>query len=268
MYHYTVYVPNGYAAHPEKHYPCLFIFSPSGNAQLGTVKDYVAKNEWVAVMLKESKNGPVGPASGNFLAAHDDVVKRLRIKEGSKVVTGLSGGARGASHMVGARAGFAGIILQGAGFNFYENGKYNTTALKEHRSLRVYVLFGETDSNIKETKWLEDRLPNYTKLKIETFKGGHVWAPADAMDIALEWVMETVNEAEAEERAKRTDVPLKTTRPTRPWTATMGAVFEASLLRTERGFVYLKAADGMERKVPVSALIQADRDYITSMIHE
>jgi hypothetical protein len=46
----------------------------------------------------------------------------------------------------------------------------------------------------------------------------------------------------------------------------LGAVFEASLLRTEGGFAYLKAADGTERKVPISALISADSTYISSLI--
>ena len=266
VYHYTVYVPADYSTNPQKQYPCLFIFSPNGNAQLGAVKDYVAKNQWIAVMLKESKNGPMAPSCANFLAAHDDAVKRLRIKEGSKVVTGLSGGARAASHVVGARPGFAGMILQGAGFNYYGNGEYVTVSLKQNKSLRVFVLFGDTDSNIKESKWLEDRLPNFTKLKIVTFKGGHDWAPAESMEQALTWVMEKVVENETATKPKITQVPLDATRPARTWTATTGAVFQGSLLRSEGDFVYLKATDGSERKVLISFLGPADQTYISSMI--
>ena len=266
VYHYTVYVPTDYSANSQKSYPCLFIFSPNGNAQLGAVKDYVAKNQWIAVMLKESKNGPMAPACANFLAAHDDAVKRLRIKEGSKVVTGLSGGARAASHVVGARSGFAGMILQGAGFNYYENGEFVTVALKQNKALRVFVLFGDTDSNIKESKWLEDRLPNYTKLKIVTFKGGHDWAPAESMEQGLTWVMEKVVENEAATKPKTNSIPLDTTRPARTWTATTGAVFEGALLRSEGNSVYLKAKDGSERKVLISFPIPADQTYISSLI--
>lgn len=266
IYHYSVFVPTGYSTNPEKRYPCLFICSPSGNAPLGAVKDYVTKNQWIAVMLKESKNGPGGPCYGNFLAAHDDVVARLRIEEGSKVVTGLSGGARVASQIAGARPGFVGLILQCAGFSQHANGKYNINSLKLNKAIKVYGLFGETDMNLKESGWLENQLPNYTKLKIEKFKGGHEWAPADSMERALDWVLAEVNAQKQASKPKITTVPLDTTRPLRTWTATMGATFEASLLRTDISFAYLKAADDTERKVPISALIPADRTYISSLI--
>lgn len=265
VYHYTVYVPPGYSQNPERRYPCLFIFSPGGNAQLGAVKDYAAKREWVVVMLKESRNGPIGPGQGNFLAAHDDVVKRLRIQEGLKVVTGLSGGARGCAGIVGARPGFAGIILQGAGFNYYQNGKYHLTSLKEHKDLRVYALFGETDSNTIEIPRLEKRLPNYTKFKVELFKGGHEWAPADSMERALDWVVADAKPL-TPAKPRGTRVPFSSVRPARTWTSTQGTTIEASLLSSEPGHASLKTADGRTLRVPIAGLSTADAAYIDTQL--
>ncbi len=57
-------------------------------------------------------------------------------------------------------------------------------------------------------------------------------------------------------------VPFDASRPSRTWTAQMGSVLEASLLRTEGGFAYLKDAEGTERKVPIGSLIQTDQAYL------
>ncbi|HEX2751180.1 MAG TPA: hypothetical protein VHM91_24435, partial [Verrucomicrobiales bacterium] len=94
-WHYDAWVPKGFAAHPERRYPCLFISSPVGEAKnfLPLYKDWLAKNEWVAVMLTESRNGPIEPCLGNFLSAHDDAVQRLRIIDTMKAAAGMSGAA-------------------------------------------------------------------------------------------------------------------------------------------------------------------------------
>ena len=89
----------------------MFIASPSGNASMGAMAERLKSGGYVVVMLVESKNGPWGPIVGNFLAAHDDVVQRVRIQEGLKFATGMSGGARASSVFVQARPGFAGLIL-------------------------------------------------------------------------------------------------------------------------------------------------------------
>lgn len=91
-YHYDLYLPPGYEQNKTEVYPCLFIADPAGNAHLGNMADRVKRDEMIAVMLVESKNGDWEPIFANFCAAHDDAVKRVRI--GLKWMTGLSA-ARG-----------------------------------------------------------------------------------------------------------------------------------------------------------------------------
>ena len=191
-YHYNVYVPKGYNTNTDVRYPCLIIQAPGGNANMTNVKDYAQANGWLVLMLVEARNGPIDPSVGNFLAAHDDAVQRFRIMEGRKVATGLSGGARCSSRHVGMRDGFAGVILQGAGFAQYvqgqERGHYRLMSVVEHKDILVYGLFGDKDGNRSEIERLDKELPAYTIRKFQIFAGGHVLAPAENMKMALDWI--------------------------------------------------------------------------------
>src|SRR5262245_30319280 len=66
-WHYDVFVPDGYSAQLKRRFPCLFISSPGGNAAtfFPLYQDWLAKHEWLAVMLVESRNGPIEPCLGN-----------------------------------------------------------------------------------------------------------------------------------------------------------------------------------------------------------
>jgi len=182
-YHYKVYVPADYTQDAKRRYPCLFIASPGGNAAMGNVGDRMQRDNWIAIMLVESKNGPFGPILGNFLAAHDDAVRRLRIQEGMKYATGFSGGARAASVFVGLRPGFAGAVLQGAGFG----GTYQS--VRKYKTLSIYAIFGENDPNRDEIQELTNNL-GAARFKYEVFPGGHAWAPPACMDRAFDWLQE------------------------------------------------------------------------------
>src|SRR4051794_5358417 len=114
-YHYKLWLPKGYNADATRRWPCMFIMSAGGNASMGLMAAWLKANGFVVVTLAEARNGPWEPIVGNFLAAHDDVTKRVRIAEGRKFATGESGGARGSSVFVQLRPGFTGLILQGAG---------------------------------------------------------------------------------------------------------------------------------------------------------
>jgi hypothetical protein len=192
-YHYRIYVPAGYYGSSSNRYPCLFIHSPGGDAQLDNVRDYAREKKWFVVMLVESRNGPDGPCIGNFLGAHDDVVGRFRIAEGRKVATGFSGGARMAGMSVGMRPGFSGLILQGAGFDYYQEGpkrgRYKYMSVQDHGEIVVYGLFGDKDSNRIEIELTKRQLPEKTIREFTTFAGGHEWAPPDAMRNALDWIV-------------------------------------------------------------------------------
>jgi hypothetical protein len=114
-YHYVLRIPEGYSADARKTWKSIFIADPNGKARLGAMADWVKAHGYVAIMLEESRNGPWEPILGNFLAAHEDVVRRVRLAEGRKVATGFSGGARASSTFVTLAPGFGGLILQGAG---------------------------------------------------------------------------------------------------------------------------------------------------------
>lgn len=188
-FHYKLWIPKGYNADALKRWPCLFIMSASGNAPMATMENHLKTNGFVVVMLVEAKNGPWGPIVGNFLAAHDDVIKRVRVEEGQKFATGMSGGARASSVFVQARPGFAGLILQGAGPSFDEKNNYNVNGIKRDSKLFVAMTMGDTDSNKSEAKKTDIALPG-ARFKAFEFKGGHVWAPAETFEQAMAWLKE------------------------------------------------------------------------------
>lgn len=188
-YHYNVYVPAGYNANKDRKYACLFIASPGGNADLGNIRNWAKSKEWIVVMLVESKNGDSPwPSVSNFLAAHDDAVKRLRIQNGFKFGTGFSGGARVSSLFSSYREGFAGVVLQAAGFAWDKTG-YIYDSAKNNKNLTVYAIIGTKDSNYKEISELDRNLPVHTIRKLVSPDIGHQWAPEEDMNLGLEWSM-------------------------------------------------------------------------------
>ncbi|MCX5685589.1 MAG: hypothetical protein NT049_18175 [Planctomycetota bacterium] len=182
-YHYKVYVPVGYGKDPDRRYPCLFISDAGGNARMGGMAARLRRDEWIAVMLVEAKNGPWGPIIGNFLAAHDDAVTRLRIQDGMKYATGCSGGARASSLYIGLRQGFAGALLQAAGF------AHTYKSVQKYKHLAIYATFGDKDMNLKENDELKRTLAG-TRFRSEVFQGGHQWAPTECTDRAFDWFEE------------------------------------------------------------------------------
>lgn len=191
-YHYKLWVPSGYAAERQKRWPCMFIMSPGGNAGMGKMQDYLQSHGFVVVMLVEAKNGDLKPIVGNFLAAHDDVTKRLRIQEGKKYATGLSGGGRGSSLFVQIRPGFCGLIMQGAGTDYDEKtGEYRTAGIKRNPSVYVAMTMGKTDSNKVEIERMKKLLPAYRFASFE-FDGGHEWAPSEVFQNAMNWIKTNV----------------------------------------------------------------------------
>ena len=186
IYHYKLWLPRGYLAQPHRAWPCVFIASPFGNARMGNMAESL-KRTHVVVMLVESRNGPWPPTIGNFLAAHDDVVRRIRIREGQKIATGLSGGARASSVFVQIRPGFAGVILQGAGVARTDNGAYYFNHITRNPAVLFALLIGENDPRRTEIAELQHQIaPDH--LAVVLFPGAHQWAPADVFAKALNWI--------------------------------------------------------------------------------
>jgi predicted esterase len=183
VYHYRVILPKGYHADPAKEWSVLFVASPGGNATLGNMADWVKKHGYIAILLDESKNGPWDPSVGNFLAAHQDAMKRFRIGPGRKVCTGFSGGARASSIFVSIGDNFGGVILQGAGTGILDDG---LRGLRGVQIPAVVVTMGKKDSNRGEIKALREMLSD--RLEVLEFEGGHQWAPKDTIEKALDYV--------------------------------------------------------------------------------
>ncbi len=184
-YHYKLWLPKGYLAAPQRRWPCLFIASAGGNARMGHMASWLKSHGYVVVMLVESKNGPWPPIMGNFLAAHDDVVRRVRIQEGLKIATGVSGGARACSVFVQLRPGFSGLILQAAGAASDGDDHYYVAGLKRLHPLFVAMTMGDADDNREEIEPMKAAL-GAMNLQVLNFKGGHMAAPKDVIERALD----------------------------------------------------------------------------------
>jgi len=190
-YHYKLYIPADYSRDPQRRYPCLFIMSASGNAGMWELAPWLKAHRYVVVSLVEAQNGPWAPIVGNFLAAHDDVVKRVRIQEGLKVATGVSGGARASSVFVQSRPGFGGLVMQAAGAS-YNNTSYNVAGIKRNPALSCVITMGNQDSNKGEVARMKTALSGQ-KLLCLSFEGGHTAAPVSLFEQAMQWIESNVD---------------------------------------------------------------------------
>lgn len=186
-YHYKLWLPQGYGASASQRWPCMFIASPGGKAKMGQMAEWLKASGYIVVMLVESKNGDWPPIIGNFLAAHDDVVKRVRLQEGLKLATGMSGGARASSVFVQLRPGFSGLILQGAGAAFDAQNNYHVAKIKGNHGLFVAMTMGEKDNNKPEVARMQTAL-GAARCKAYPFTGGHMPAPREVFEEAVTWV--------------------------------------------------------------------------------
>lgn len=211
-YHYNLYLPKGYSANTNQYYPCLFISSPGGKAGLGAAASRLKRDEWIVVMLQESRNGSPDWLR-NFLAAHDDAVERVRIARGAKFATGMSGGARCTSINATMRPGFAGILCQAAGFA-YELVPDIDIYQRFPRHILVAATFGDSDMNLYESQeFLRDL--KQCRVHVDFFKGGHGWCPAEHFETALDWLEEAlfVDAARPRKGGSAASAPTKTAMP-------------------------------------------------------
>lgn len=181
-YHYQLWLPADYASSPTQARSALFIASPNGKATMGAMADWIRRHGYVAVMLEESRNGDWEPTVGNFIAAHDDVIRRVRLAEGRKVATGMSGGARACSVFVGLRPGFGGLLFQAAGYApIGPNGASPVAGIK---APALAATFGEKDPNYAEGPRMKRLFGD--RMELFEFRGGHQWAPKETVEEALD----------------------------------------------------------------------------------
>lgn len=182
IFHYHLYLPADYYDNTEHRYPVMFIASPGGNANMGDMAQRLKRDRWIVVMLVESRNLSV-LWYPNFVAAHDDLIQRVRVQKDMLFCTGFSGGARVCSAYPGIRPGFQGMILQAAGY--WGHPGYLTGA---NAHITVYGVFGYKDPNLYESRRIRSGLPKNTRSMIEVWEGGHSWIPASVFERALDWV--------------------------------------------------------------------------------
>lgn len=197
IYHYKVYLPVDYYEVKSRRYPCLFVASPGGNANMTNLKDYLVQNRWIVICLVESKNRS-SDWYYNFVTAFDVVKKRFRILMDYKFAVGLSGGARCISSYPRLRKGFAGLVMQAAGL------MSNSKDIQFLIDIPIYLTLGDTDYNLYESDEFYKKFPADVPHKVEIFKGGHGWAPKEVTERALEWL--TANACE-EGQLKRGEYP-------------------------------------------------------------
>lgn len=186
LFHYRLWLPPDYSADATRHYPVMFIAGPAGNVEMGEMAKRLMRDRWIVVMLVESRNGS-NAWQANFVAAHDDVLQRVRADETMRFCTGLSGAAKVCSVYPGLRPGFRGVVLQAAGPwgpNVYED-EANAEAV-------VYGTFGAFDFNLSHAGRVRRSLPPSVRHMVEVWDGQHAWAPAAVFERALDWVLVAV----------------------------------------------------------------------------
>ena len=199
IFHYRLYLPSDYHEEPARQYPLMFIASPGGEARMGNMAERLTRDRWVVAMLAESRNRSV-LWYPNFIAAYDDVLKRVRVHPQMLFCTGFSGGARVCSRYPSIRPGFQGLVLQGAG---YSGPAWVLT--RSNARVTVYGLFGNQGPNRREANRIRRRLPLHTRSLVEIWEGGHDWAPTASFERALSWVEDKAL-LEAEYDAGRADL--------------------------------------------------------------
>jgi hypothetical protein len=181
-YKYSVNIPADYSKDPKRHYPCIFINYNSYNGLGG----WFAADKWIVIRMDSFASGPWEPIVANFLAVHDDAMKRLRIMDGMKFATGFSAGSRGASEYCVLRPGFAGLLQQGAGFGYYTAGHYYGN-MQNLRTVAFYGIFGDKDSNRFEIADQKKELKG-ARQEFVFFPGGHAEAPPENSLRGLDWL--------------------------------------------------------------------------------
>jgi hypothetical protein len=183
-FHYRLYLPRDYDDH-ERKYPVMFVASPRGDATMGPFAERLARDRWIVAMLVESRNGS-NLWLANFIAAHDDVIRRVRVQPDMLFCTGVSGAAKVCSVYPEQRPGFRGVIAQAA--DLWNPRMFADPA---HARLVVFGTFGAMDPNLRYARQIRAATPPGQGL-VEVWDGGHSWAPAPVLARALDWVEDRV----------------------------------------------------------------------------
>lgn len=188
-FQYQVRLPRGFHEAPAKSWPSMFIVAPEDHARLEAVQAWLSTNGFVTVVLLNARQGDLAPAIGNFLSAHDDAVKRLRLKDGEKWMIGVEEVGRRASLFVQYRPGFRGLLLlntlafRGAG------NKPDLEGLRRNSTIRIASLYDYMGGSLRDD-WLIGKAINAP----ERSRSFEYWESIDgdftkAFDRATAWIL-------------------------------------------------------------------------------
>lgn len=213
VYTYSVSVPPGYLENTSRRWPCVFILAAATSPNM---VERLKSGYIVVDMVDDSVLGPrrmlpyknpnktVYPVViGNFLAVHDDVMKRLRVQDGLKFFAGVGENARWAAILVQLRPGFSGMVLDGVGATLpvpvgykpkqpgvYPAAKTILGGLRKIPQLYAVVemAYLNTNKNKGEIDELKTVLSPQRVLAID-FKGGvEDPAPPEIFARAMDWL--------------------------------------------------------------------------------
>src|SRR6185503_8520422 len=178
---YALYLPTTYS--PDRPAPILYAFDPRARGRVPVERFQAAAERygWIVAGSNASRNGiAVGDIIGRLWG---DTHARLAIDPRRVYTTGFSGGARVASGMgLGSPDPVAGVLAFGAGRPY---------GARLPKGVGVLLFAGASldDFNLPEMRQLAADLdgasiPN----RLETWEGGHEWAPPELCTLALEWL--------------------------------------------------------------------------------
>ena len=178
---YALYLPSGYS--PSRPTPILYAFDPRARGRVPVERFQAAAERygWAVVGSNNSRNGIA--VTDIVSRLWEDTHGRLAIDERRVYMTGFSGGARVASGIaLSSRGLVAGVIAFGAGL------PSGVPTVKN----APFVFFGgagRDDFNLPEMRQLAADLDNASiPNRLETWEGGHEWAPPELCTLAVEWL--------------------------------------------------------------------------------
>lgn len=134
---YEVTLPEGYHADPARSWPSVFLLGDADSDAFRVARNWAATNHMVLIDLLDARTGDLATAIGNFLSAHDDALKRFRLKPDGKYMIGTDACGTPATLMAQYRPDFQGLILVNARLFRGSNRKPDLEGMRRNSKIRV-----------------------------------------------------------------------------------------------------------------------------------
>lgn len=187
---YHVYIPTSF--NPDTPPPLIYAFSPGGNGrgQLNAMKASAEKYGWIVVGCDKLSNSMKESAA---IPIEDEIIAEVKASvpyDPKRIyLSGMSGGALRCYIITGRRTDikFAGVLA----FGGWLGGKDFQDKVGFTKGMSVAIINGDNDKGAN--CWVEADKAAIKKhrcnLKQFTFPGGHVMAPPEVINEAIEWII-------------------------------------------------------------------------------